>query len=250
MNHLALSTEYRITSAETDSEARLRPGALLNMLIQSAIQSADVLGFGFKHLQKENLFWVLSRMVLEIQRPLAWYEKAIVRTWPKRIEGLLYIRDCEIADEKGGLVARSTSGWLAIDRNTRRPKQITGDDLVIFELLKDNHAIEAIPEKLPAPPDGPETVIQPSYFDLDLNRHVTSTRYLDWMLDQIDPEYHRDHYPAKVVINYMKETRLEDKIHLRTFRDGNVFSFEGRHETTGNSSFRGMVSFVPVPPRS
>ncbi|MCK5221183.1 MAG: hypothetical protein KAR14_06350, partial [Candidatus Aminicenantes bacterium] len=45
----------KITSAETDMESRLRPGALINLLIQAATYSADKLGFGYESLKKHNL---------------------------------------------------------------------------------------------------------------------------------------------------------------------------------------------------
>ncbi len=41
-------TDFKITSADTDMEARLRPGALFSFLAHSAYLSADNLGFGPK----------------------------------------------------------------------------------------------------------------------------------------------------------------------------------------------------------
>ena len=45
--NLTLYTGFKITSADTDMYTRIRAGALLNLLIQSAINSAESLGFGF-----------------------------------------------------------------------------------------------------------------------------------------------------------------------------------------------------------
>ncbi len=55
-NNLISVSEFNITSAETDIEARLRPGALVNLLVQSAINSADSLGFGFGGIRSQNHF--------------------------------------------------------------------------------------------------------------------------------------------------------------------------------------------------
>ena len=63
--NLVLTTNYSVTSADTDMYSRLRPGALVNFLIQSAIESADQMGYGFGGLKKQQLFWVLSRLTLE-----------------------------------------------------------------------------------------------------------------------------------------------------------------------------------------
>jgi hypothetical protein len=41
---LVTTIQSRVSSAETDMNARIRLGALVNLLIQSAISSADALG--------------------------------------------------------------------------------------------------------------------------------------------------------------------------------------------------------------
>ena len=79
--------------------ARIRAGAMVNLLIQSAINSAESLGFGFAELREQKLFWVLSRLTVEIYHPLKWNEEAEVETWPKSVEGLLYTRDYIVRDK-------------------------------------------------------------------------------------------------------------------------------------------------------
>lgn len=73
---LTLRVSNSINSAETDALGRLRPSSLLNLLIQAAISSADHLGFGFEALQNQELFWVLSRISIKIDRPILWKEKS------------------------------------------------------------------------------------------------------------------------------------------------------------------------------
>ena len=53
---LTLNTNFSVTSADTDMFSRLRLGGLINFLIQSAIQSADDLGFGFGDISNQKLF--------------------------------------------------------------------------------------------------------------------------------------------------------------------------------------------------
>lgn len=241
---LVLKTHFTVTSADTDMYTRLRPGALLNYLIQAAIQSADNLGFGFRGLRKHQLFWVLSRLTLEIYRPLKWYEEVEVETWAKDVEKLIYLRDFIVRDGNRKVVARSTSGWLAIDLNTRRPKKLEGVEAEIFERLRDRHSLEYHPEKVIGTGDGELFRIHPTYFDFDLNKHVTSTRYLDWMMDTWSFDFHRQHYPALLSINYMKETRPGEQVQLyRQQNSEKEYLFEGVHASTGKDSFRGKIVF-------
>ena len=147
-NDLTLYSSFRITSADTDMYLRLRLGGIVNLLIQSAINSAESLGFGFKGLRKQQLYWVLSRMTVEIYHPLVWNQEVDVETWPKTIEGLLYMRDFIVRDNSQNIIARATSGWLAIDAETKRPKLLDEIEVEMFMFLKDKHALNELPEKL------------------------------------------------------------------------------------------------------
>ena len=241
---LVLTTRFSVTSADTDMYTRLRPGAMLNFLIQAAIQSADYLGFGFRGLRKHQLFWVLSRLTLEIYRPLKWYEEVEVETWAKDVEKLIYLRDFIVRDGNRQVVARSTSGWLAIDLKTRRPKKLEGVEAEIFERLRDRHSLEYHPEKVGSTQGGELFTIHPAYFDFDLNKHVTSTRYLDWMMDTWSFDFHREHYPTLISINYMKETRPGEQVQLyRQQLSEKEYLFEGVHAHTGKDSFRARIVF-------
>jgi medium-chain acyl-[acyl-carrier-protein] hydrolase len=243
---LILHSTFKVTSADTDKEARLRPGALLNFLIQSAIQSADALGFGFGGLRQEKLFWVLSRMTIQIIRPLKWYDIVDVETWPKDIDGLMYLRDFILRDQTGVVVAKATSGWLAVNIETKRPGKIEGMQATILDRLKSKHAIESHPEKLPGIIAVTTCEKATTYFDIDLNKHVTSTRYIDWMMDSIPSDYLDNHYPSSISINYMKEIQLGDTIHLHSVQPAqNLFCFEGTNNTKGLASFRGKIEFFP-----
>jgi len=243
-NDLVCSTIFKVTSTETDMEARLRPGALINYLIQSAINSADQLGFGFSGLQQQQLFWVLSRMTVEIYEPVKWYDEIMVDTWPKDIEKIIYLRDFFVKRKSGEIIAKATSGWLAIDVKTKRPKIVDGLYTGIFKHLRDKHALNEPPEKLPQLKEGDEFRINTTYFDIDLNKHVTSSRYIDWMMDTFPVTFHKDNYPKKLSINYLKETMQGEVIKLsRSQQSIKNYNFEGSHLNTSTVSFRGKIGF-------
>ncbi len=237
-------SEFRVTSADTDMYARVRLGAVVNYLIQSAIDSADRLGFGYGGIRHQNLFWVLSRLTVELEQPLKWYEKLEVETWPKNVERILYIRDFILRDGNGIIVGRGTSGWLAVDLATRRMKKIDGIHAGFFDHLKDKHAIADPPEKLFPVKEGDEFDIQPAYYDFDLNGHVTTTRYVDWMMDTFSHEFHKNSFPRKLTLNIMKETMPGEKIFMRSRSDGDgVYRFEGMNSDSNTGAFRACICF-------
>ena len=244
MKDLTLHLPYEITSADTDMFGRLRLGAFVNFLIQSAIRSADKLGFGMENMNTQSLFWVLSRFTLQIEKVPVWYDKITIETWPKDIHKILYLRDYIIRDDKNNVIARATSGWLALNSETHRPGHVNPEQLNQFTLLKDKHSITEPPERLPAVNGDNAFSFTAEYFDIDLNKHLTSTRYIDKIMDSFSMEFHSENYPQLLSMNYMKETRLGDIISLRKEQaNGNEFHFQGENESLNTTAFRSKIIF-------
>lgn len=238
-----LITKFEVSSADTDLKSRLRLSCLINYLIQSAIQSADDLGFGFANLSEQKMLWVLSRMNVEIVKPLNWYDTAIVETWPKTVERIFYMRDFIVRNQHNEIVAKATSAWLAIDLNSRRPKVLPPESTSTFTLLKDKHALKTAPLKLPAICGEQKSELLANYSDIDLNGHVTSTRYIDWMMDTFPIDFHQTNYPKYFCVNYLKETLPSEKITLNSLNENNYYSFEGNNLSNMQVAFRGRIDF-------
>lgn len=243
-NILLLKIDQKVTSADTDMMARLRVGALVNFLIQGAIDSADQLGFGFQELRQQSLFWVMNRLTLEIEKPLKWSDRCVVETWPKDLEKILYIRDFFIKDKDGVNIAKATSGWLAVDIERKRPRLVQTIHENYFTDLSDKHALDFVPEKLNGVSEGEVFECRTEFSDYDLNGHVTTTRYIDWMMNTFTTAFHLEHYPRKISVNFMKETMPDDLIELKRAEVGeNCFLFEGINRSNGAIAFRGYIGF-------
>jgi len=240
----SLKYNYKVNSSDTDIEGRLKMGALLNFLIQSAINSSNELGFGFDEIKDESLFWVLSRVSIEINRPILWNEEITVETWPKNIEKILYLRDFIVRDKNENVIAKSTSGWLAINSETKRPHLSTHINPETYYTLKDKYALKEVPQKIMPIKTGEKFNVKTSFFDIDINRHVTSTRYLDWMIDTFKLNFMLKNYPTKISINYIKETKPSENIEIiREQVSKNKYIFEGKHLSNNIVSFRGIIEF-------
>lgn len=114
----------------------------------------------------------------------------------------------------------------------------------MFVHLKNKHGLNEPPVKLSTTKDGKTFHVQTSYFDFDLNRHVTSTRYIDWMMDTFDVDFHKNNLSRKLSVNFMKETLPGDSIILtRSSENDTVFSFEGVNQVNKTVAFRGKIDF-------
>ena len=243
-NNLTSLLTFKVSSAETDMYARLRLGSAVNYLIQSAIDSADRLGFGYGGIRNQNLFWVLSRLTVELYRPIIWHETVEIETWPKTVERVLYLRDFILRDLDRSIIARATSGWLAVDLDTKRIKKIDGINADFFDYLRSKHALAEPPAKLHSFANGDGFEIQSGYFDIDLNGHVTTTRYVDWMMDTLPMDFHKDNFPRKLSLNMIKETMPGEAIRLkRTNNNQQQYLFEGFNVNNNTNAFRACIEF-------
>jgi medium-chain acyl-[acyl-carrier-protein] hydrolase len=243
-NQLVTYSNYQVTSADTDMFARAKLSFLLDLMIQGAIHSADSLGFGYDDLQQQQLFWVLNRVTMEIKRPLMWKEKVEVETWPKDVHKILYLRDFIVRDESGEQIAIATSAWLALDFKTKRPGRVEGIMRERLTKMRERHAIKDIPEKLIPVNEGKESVHKVAYFDIDLNKHLTSTRYVDWMMDSLPIEHHENNYPKIFSVNFLKETLPNETLMIiSTNVDKEDHRFTGKNLDKDEIAVQGRIGF-------
>lgn len=240
--YLVLESTFSVRSDESDMYGRIRLSSLINIFIQAAIKASSKYGFGFDVLRKNNLTWMLSRISVEIYDKIQWNETIKVKTWPKTIDGLLYIRDFIAYNSENKIIAKCTTGWIAVDYIRKR---ITTVDFLNDNFTSaDKTALDYMPLKIDETQIEQKFEITSTYFDIDLNKHVTAVRYIDWMMDTFDVEYHQANYPKKVHINYLKEILIGNKIELGKKQiTENSFYFSAKNKSTGKKAFRAILSF-------
>lgn len=207
-----LEEEFRVTSADTDFKRQLSVSSLTNMFIQIAWHHAEELGLGSGYLHKNNLAWVLSRLHIKIDCLPYWNETVKLITWPKGIRRLFYLRDLEVYNAQNQLIAYATSEWLLIDINSKRPK-IQSPNNPIFDKNKDKHAINSEIETLTTPERETEVYnFTVQYSDIDLNQHLTTTRYIDQVFNTFDMDFHQVHQCKEMILNFNHEISFADDI--------------------------------------
>jgi acyl-ACP thioesterase len=187
---------------------------LVNFLIQAAWYHAEELGWGVDNLLKKNLVWVLSGIKLEILNYAHWKESVTVDTWPKGVNRLFYLRDFNVKNTTGELIARGTTNWLLIDIDKRRPKLMEGD-AVILQLSDMPHAIAELVSVLEFEGTPVQsTDYQVRYSSVDINRHLTTTGYIDYIFDSYDPEFISANRPKSITANFIKEVKFGMNVHM------------------------------------
>jgi acyl-ACP thioesterase len=205
-----------VHSYDVDLGQRVSLETLCRYFQEAAWNHAEQLGVGYRRLEEQNRVWVLSRLLVKVQRAARWGETLLIRTWPRPAKSVFAMRDFELLDSAGAQVAAGTSGWLVLDARTRKPQRV--DKLVSsFENMPDRRALAEDPEKLPQPDASASRVERPvHYSDLDVNRHVNGARYIGWLLDSYPLDFLRTHTATRLEVNYLGETLAGETVTLNS----------------------------------
>jgi len=232
-----------IKSFHVDYKQQLRLSALFSFMQEAAYKHAEELEMGFSQLSKENHFWVLSRVIIHVDRYPIWNEKILVETWPRGFKQLFGMRDFNIVDEEGKRIAAATTAWLVIDVNTRRPVRANE----VMKYLPDNggrRIFEDFPDKLSilkqAHPDS--CVFQADYSCIDPNGHVNNTKYIDWITDSFDKVEHDRSEIKSLQINFNAEMHWNDHLELFKEENGDQVNFSGQSKSSGRNVFQAKIS--------
>ena len=182
-------------------------------------------------------------MLVEVERYPVLGESVFVETWPKGFDRLFASRDFFIRDKEGKIIARASTYWLIVDMETKRPKALK--EIPPQLLNPDQFAIHRKLEKLPEPEDiiyqKQKTVV---YSDIDLNKHVTSVRYSEWITDTIPGEIMESGIISSYEINHLSELFRGDEVSVQVSRAGEkIFLGNIIHAGSGREACRVRLVF-------
>jgi medium-chain acyl-[acyl-carrier-protein] hydrolase len=237
--------EYLISSYEVDARGMMPLPTLAKFMQETAYNHANHLDFGYDQLKQQGLFWVLSRLLVTINKYPRWGDKIRVRTWPSGIDGLLAYRDFMVLDGQGNPIGAAGSAWLMLDSEKHRPQRP--------ELLKERNglfpteqALDRRPAKIPTltgPTAGPPFPVR--YSDLDLYDHVNNAKYMQWILDSYPEQLLRQYETAAFEINFLAEAKMGDEItihgqEINIPANKTVSTFSFRHAINRKSDARNI----------
>jgi medium-chain acyl-[acyl-carrier-protein] hydrolase len=158
------------------------------------------------------------------------------------------MRDFEVADAAGTPIVAGSSAWLVVDAASKRPQRLNAL-LAGLEGLYGNATLSRDPVKLEACDDwGHAFSVAVRYDDIDVNRHVNSGRYIDWMLDAYPLQFHRDHCLRVLEVNFLGETLEGDVLNVRTRQDRARVYLHALTKIGGPETCRARLEWETTPP--
>lgn len=202
-----------VNTSRADRFGRLSLSCMLSMMQEAAGMHSLALGAGWDVLRQRGLFWAIIRQSVEIGRMPEIGETVTMETWPGEATRVAYPRYTLGRDEKGEIVFRAAALWLLMDLESRA-MILPGKSGILVPGIDREGQLPA-PGSLPPVRAGQEISRQVRYSELDVNGHMSNTRYLNWLEDLFPSEFHRDHPMAGFQISYASEAKEGEKLALR-----------------------------------
>lgn len=197
-----------VRSFDVGNAGVLKPQAICQYFQEAAGNHATHLGVGYDALQKLGLFWVLSRVKVEIDALPQWGDEVTLTTWPKGVDRLFALRDFRMNDRDGATMVRGTSCWLLVDMEKMRPRRIDAIPRS-FPVLENEHALQESLDRILIP-EGLAVKYERKVMvsDLDVNNHVNNTEYVRWITDCLEPGDGARQSLRSLQVNYLEEAKL------------------------------------------
>lgn len=200
---------FEVLSFQIDPSGILRWSALGDLLQETAWKHADSRGFGQK-LFEANLVWVLSRLEIKVHQMPSWGDEIVVKTAGRGIHKLFALREFEVCNSKGEVIAEANSAWLLLNIKNKRPQR--PNQVLPPELFEEVDDTSLLPEKLENQGNLEHpmmTTVRAS--DLDMNNHVNNVSYIRWVEDYA---FENDLIFSEMSINYLAEATLGEEIEI------------------------------------
>ena len=206
------SQSFEISDLHVDCYGRLLPSKILYLMQEVAGTHFAKLSMDYDSLAQRGLFWAITRNKVQISRLPMRGETIRLETWPMPTTRVAYPRSIVAYDEAGNEVFRSITLWVLMDLNSRSMILPGKSGISVEGTLRGNEL--ASPLGLPAKALENRSSRCVRFTDLDRNRHMNNTKYMDWIWDLLPGEFHGAHTIREFTVCYLNEAREGQELNL------------------------------------
>ncbi len=202
-------------------EYRLRPISAIMYFQDAFARYTATKGMAAYDLFAKNLYWVVADINIDFTENLPfWSEEIKIELWFSEVSGLKIYVDFYIYS-KNKIVAKGSSLWFLISRETKRP--IKANEVVQkFEVVNDavfgEHKKNVLPEATEVYTKIEHTN---NLSDTDFNKHVNNKSYINLAEMTLPDEFRKKYRLKHLHIRFNKETFLGDTLTCTTSKTKN-----------------------------
>ena len=234
-----------IEAQDIDFRRRVSLQSLTNIVLMTAGRNADENGFGLLELQTGHYTWVLSRLVIDMERFPTEQDSFTIETWVERVGIAFTTRNFRMMDGAGTVIGHAKSLWAVIDMHTRRSVQL--DSIPSMQQFIVNESVPVDEPRRIARVEGEvANNFTVKYSEIDVNGHTNSLNYVQWLSDCFSLDFYRKHYIRRFEINFLKEITYGDSGEVRRQMiapDDYLFQIETEEK---GPACRARIVFQPV----
>ena len=222
---------FSVNAMCVDSHGRAKPSFLLFMAQEAACRHCDALALSWEKMQEQELFWAIIRHKVQVTRLPLEGETVTVETWPMPTTRSAFPRATVAYDAQGRELFRTAALWVLMNTRTRAMVLPAKSGVALEGTVQGNEL--ALPSSiLPKVLENTSTRTV-RYSELDRNKHMNNTRYLDWVDDLLPVAFHKDHPVREFTVCYLAEALEDQQIQLGwQLSDGPCLQVDGRRWRT------------------
>ena len=223
---------FRVRTYECGADGFATLPTICNYLQEAASVNAEDLGFSKSDFASagQNISWVLTRLVVKMDRFPKWEDEVVVETFPRGGRKIVAWRDFEVNDASGARLGVASSEWMLIDLATRKIVPVPESVFAAADPADAPVLGESPFSKFRFPDGAPSgsCTFRAQKSHIDLNGHVNNVHYVEWMLEPVE-----DACPGEAEIVFRSETLAGDEVRVECASEGDrvfhrVFAPDGR----------------------
>lgn len=204
--------EYEVYYNDVDQRKRLYPDKLLEFFADGNLNYVKQNEISIEALMDRGYTYMIQKYQVDFERPIYIDEKITIAAGISAVTSSNLHRSALVYDSEGKLVAKSRGLVYIVDTKSRRSVPIPDFVYSSFKINKPTE--EAFPFEIIDDISKAEHIkeLPVVYRDLDLNNHVTNSRYLTWALEALPRDFISDNFLNRTRILYMREVFYGDLI--------------------------------------
>lgn len=213
--------EFFIGIQDVGINSEVTNKALLEALTNATNVHGKSVGQGTNDQGKSYISWVVLNWKLEVYQRPKICETILVKTWAREYSKIRAYRDYDIFNQKGEIIAKATSIWLAVNTETDKPIRLTDNIMGVYGCEPQHKNFPEFEFTKVAENDFPivsEISFKVNKSMIDCNNHVHNTSYLD-LANEALPEGMDEIHFNNIEVSYKKEITPHETVSIEYTTD-------------------------------